>query len=67
MDSIFEGTYKLKELKLNKATFNSVTEYTNMFATSAVETIYVKDNIVQNFINARLTDVNLNASVLIAN
>ena len=66
MKNMFYDTIKLEILKFNKATFDNVTTYTDMFFDSSVKTIYVKDTSAETFINNRLSDVGISATVTIA-
>ena len=65
MGGIFYGTTALKNLKLNKASFNKLTEYSVMFSNSGISNITVKDSSSKMFIEERLAEVGKTATVTI--
>ena len=64
-NGMFKGTSSLKNLKLNKASFNKVTTYAEMFDNTAVTNITVKDATAKTFIEARLADAGKIATVTV--
>ena len=65
MKNMFYETNALQTIKLNKATFKSLTNNEGMFTNSTVSNITVKDNEAKTFIEARLTDAGITATVIV--
>lgn len=57
----------IKNLYMNKLSFDSVTSHLNMFESANITNIYVKDEAAKTWIEARLAEVNKTANVQIAN
>lgn len=57
----------IKNLYMNKLSFDSVTDYQNMFESANITNIYVKDEAAKTWIEARLAEANKTANVQIAN
>ena len=64
MEGMFNNTTTLQKLIFNKATFNSVEVYNNMFNNSNVIEIIAKDDEAKSFIQSRLNDANITTATI---